>query len=217
MDISTTTSTMLSSDPVSSLRAAALSTLKAKRRKPVPEKPAIPTLPRPPPPADLFQLDYGQEDNIPDAPMTDKILPVNKSPPLANNLVFTAVDPNREEGEISEEEDPPPPANRLSRSPAQERVRIAKPKSPSPLPAAAPLSDSPLPAVQSLLMQSPPMLTEELSDPSPNVPIACLNEQPSDIVMDQISANMEAPPPIFRVGPENVRPGLSGMLSYYMP
>ena len=63
----------ISPDPVS-LRAAALSTLKLKRRKPVPDKatamPSRSTL------ASDFQLDYGQEDVIvidPQPPSSPKV------------------------------------------------------------------------------------------------------------------------------------------------
>ncbi|KIM40856.1 hypothetical protein M413DRAFT_445641 [Hebeloma cylindrosporum] len=197
MDAATaTTSTMLSSDPVSSLRAAALSTLKAKRRKFVPEKTAAPpTLPRPPPPADSFQLDYGQEDNIADALAAD----VNNALPPAIEPVTTAEDPNREEGEISEEEEPPPaktfpPTSKLFTS---EHAGFIKPRSPSPLSPATPFHNPPEVA-------SPLALVDRLSDPS--IPVQDLDEQS---VMDQIPENLEAPPPFFLIGPEHVRPGLT--------
>lgn len=204
MDTAATTSTMLTSDPVSSLRAAALSTLKAKRRKFVPEKTAPPTLPRPPPPVDSFQLDYGQEDNIPDAPMAEMTLSdVNKPPPSAIEPATIAEDPNREEGEISEEEEPllaknNSPTNQLSTS---ERTGLIKSRSPTPLSSAAPLQNSPK-------MASPLALMDRLSDPFPSIPVLGLDEQ---VMMDQIPANVEAPPPFFLIGPENVRPGLTGM------
>ena len=193
---------MLASDPVSSLRAAALSTLKAKRRKFVPEKTAPSTSARPPPP-DSFQLDYGQEDNIPDAPMVDLTLSDVKDPsPSAIEPATTAEDPNREEGEISEEEEPPlsaPPTNYLfssSEGVIAEHTGLITPRSPSSV---TPLYHSPE-------MASPPL--DPLSDPFPNIPLLGLDEQ---LVVDQIPANVEAPPPFFLIGPENVRPGLTGM------
>lgn len=200
MDTAATTSTMLASDPVSSLRAAALSTLKAKRRKFVPEKTALSTLPRPPPP-DSFQLDYGQEDNIPDTPMAE-MMPsdVNNPSPSTIEPATLEEDPNREEGEISEEEEPPqmvPPTDKLF---SAERTAL-KPRSPSPVSSATPFHNSPE-------MASPLALMDRLSDPLPSIPILGLDEQTE---VDQIPANAEAPPPFFLIGPENVRPGLTGM------
>ena len=203
MDTMATTSTMLASDPVSSLRAAALSTLKAKRRKFVPEKPAPSTLARPPPP-DSFQLDYGQEDNIPDAPVVDLTLSDAKDPsPSAIEPATTAEDPNREEGEISEEEEPPLPTNMAPStnylfSSSEGVIAEITPRSPSSV---APLDDSPE-------MASPRM--DPLSDPFSSISLLGLDEQP---VVDQIPAHVEPPPSFFLIGPENVRPGLTGMSS----
>jgi hypothetical protein len=200
MDTAATTSTMLASDPVSSLRAAALSTLKAKRRKFVPEKTAPPTLPRPPPP-DSVQLDYGQEDNIPDTPMAEMTpSDAHNPPPFAIEPATIAEDPNREEGEISEEEEPlqtVPPTNKLFTA---ERTAL-KSRSPSPVSSATPLHNSPE-------MASPLALMDRLSDPLPSIPVLGLDEQTE---VDQILPNVEAPPPFFLIGPENVRPGLTGM------
>lgn len=81
-----------STDPVSSLRAAALSTLKAKRRKPQPT--------RPPPLPDTLHLDYGAEDGSQDISMRDvSVLPATPVPHMLPNQ------PAREEGEISEGEE----------------------------------------------------------------------------------------------------------------
>lgn len=202
MNTAATTSAMVSSDPVSSLRAAALSTLKAKRRKFVPEKTAPPTLLRLPPP-DSFQLDYGQEDNIPDAPMAEMAFSdVNKPPPSAIDPATVDEDPNREEGEISEEEEPPPiTASPTNKSSSPEHTGLIKPRSPSPLSSAPPLHNSPEVA-------SPLALMDRLSDPFPSIPVLGLDEQP---VVDEIPANIEVPTPFFLIGPENVRPGLTGM------
>jgi len=117
MEMSASTSTGIpnpSLGPLSSLRAAALSNLKAKQCTLA--VPAALTSPRSPPPADLFQLDYGNF-------------------PLAG-------------------------------------------------------------------VQSPPALQWE---PFPTMPVC------------QLPVNTETLPPFFRIGPENVRPGLSGMSSYDMP
>ncbi|KAK2465365.1 hypothetical protein APHAL10511_002719 [Amanita phalloides] len=83
---------MLSSttlDAVSSLRAAALSTLRAKRKKPGIEKA---TLLRPPPP-DSIQLDYGLQDEA------ASFVTVVQHEPVSEPVEI------REEGEISEEEE----------------------------------------------------------------------------------------------------------------
>lgn len=99
------TTSPLSTDPVSSLRAAALSTLKAKRRKPQPDRSA--NLPvRPPPPTDTLHLDYGADDAPQDVFMQDaQPLPPTPQSPVEKSQIL----PNhqREEGEISEEDEPP--------------------------------------------------------------------------------------------------------------
>jgi hypothetical protein len=129
---------------------------------------------------------------------------VNKPPPFAIEPATIAEDLNREEGEISEEEEPPPPpktvppTNKLFSS---EHTGFIKPRSPSPLSSATPLHNSPEVA-------SPLALMDRLSDPFPSIPVLGLDELP---VADQIPANVEPPPPFFLIGPENVRPGLTGM------
>ncbi|KAF7365121.1 MADS-box domain-containing protein [Mycena venus] len=88
------------SDPASSLRAAALLTLKSKRRKPVVDTSGASGLSQRPPPADTsVQLDYGQDD-ISSSP-TDVAMPPAqlKLDPEDGQL--------REEGEISDSEDAP--------------------------------------------------------------------------------------------------------------
>lgn len=88
-----------STDPVSSLRAAALSTLKAKRRKPQPA--------RPPPLPDTLHLDYGAEEGSQDISMRDvSALPAT---PVSHMLPNQ---PAREEGEISEGEEEEPLATK---------------------------------------------------------------------------------------------------------
>ncbi|KAJ7695646.1 hypothetical protein B0H17DRAFT_1054987 [Mycena rosella] len=92
-----------SSDPASSLRAAALLTLKTKRRKPVVDTSGSPgPFQRPPPTDTSLQLDYGQED-IGSSP-TDVAMPPAplKAPHPGNEDGQT-----REEGEISDSEDSP--------------------------------------------------------------------------------------------------------------
>jgi hypothetical protein len=98
--IASSTPSELPTDPVSSLRAVALSTLKAKRRKPQADRNV--NLPaRPPPPTDTLHLDYGAEDGPQDVTMQEpSILPMLPGQ--------TSHQHAREEGEISEEDEPPP-------------------------------------------------------------------------------------------------------------
>ncbi|KAJ6559098.1 hypothetical protein DFH09DRAFT_1316861 [Mycena vulgaris] len=91
-----------SSDPASSLRAAALLTLKSKRRKPVVDTSGSSGPHRPPPTDTSLQLDYGQED-IDSSPTDVAIPPVSlktSHPDLEDGQT-------REEGEISDSEDAP--------------------------------------------------------------------------------------------------------------
>lgn len=132
--------TDLVADPVSSLRAVALSTLKSKRRKPVVERPA-PKLERPPPPKEVFQLDYGQEDATADVTMADATSSptLNESPSGGLETIVPDVVSvqgfNREEGEISDEEEAPGPVSASSRK-EQTSIRAVssspKPTSPEP-------------------------------------------------------------------------------------
>lgn len=121
----------LSTDPVSSLRAAALSTLKAKRRKPPPV--ALPA--RPPPPTEAFHLDYGADDGLQDVAMTDpKVLPTPALPTTPSSPVERLPDQQaREEGEISEE-DEPPPANSFVKATLRARSPTPKGIAPEPRP-----------------------------------------------------------------------------------
>lgn len=88
------------SDPASSLRAAALLTLKSKRRKPITDQ----GLPRPIPSGLI--LNYGEEE-----------YPVTTAPSSVENTLTSPakaapseVEDNREEGEISDTESTPPAA-----------------------------------------------------------------------------------------------------------
>ncbi|KAH6911412.1 hypothetical protein BKA70DRAFT_855389 [Coprinopsis sp. MPI-PUGE-AT-0042] len=102
MEVSTLPLLADSEDPTS-LRARALSTLKLKRKRPVPKQPkAAVSLPaRPIPSRDAFQLDYGNEDSS-----------ASQAQPAAGDEKIAADVPEpdasiREEGEISEEDEPP--------------------------------------------------------------------------------------------------------------
>ncbi|KAJ7259537.1 hypothetical protein B0H12DRAFT_1108572 [Mycena haematopus] len=84
------------SDPVSSLRAAALLTLKSKRRKPIVDTSGASGPSQRPPPTDTsVQLDYGQDD-VGSSP-TDVAMPPLKRDPEDGQT--------REEGEISDSEE----------------------------------------------------------------------------------------------------------------
>lgn len=153
MDISSP-SVIASQDPASSLRAAALLTLKSKRRKPLNDQ--IPaTLPRPPPPGDSFQLDYGQDDTPSEPVSTPQ--QASSSSVSSNKPTGVDVDQSREEGEISDEEEVSAPPVRLTpqmpvptgprpkslmhnRKKLSTPPRLAKPRFPSP-PLATPLID----------------------------------------------------------------------------
>lgn len=99
-------------DPVEHLRAAALSTLKSKRRKPPPEKLSAPIPARRAPPTESLQLDYGMDE---DFIRPEKDVPTgqhNGSHPaplerVLSHQVFNDEGHSREEGEISEDEDIP--------------------------------------------------------------------------------------------------------------
>ncbi|KJA17448.1 hypothetical protein HYPSUDRAFT_46393 [Hypholoma sublateritium FD-334 SS-4] len=91
-------------DPVEHLRAAALSTLKSKRRKPVPVKPSVAIQSQKPPPAESLQLDYGLDENV----GGDVTTPLKNEPPSLSQSKLPTLDDeghSREEGEISEGED----------------------------------------------------------------------------------------------------------------
>ncbi|KDR82920.1 hypothetical protein GALMADRAFT_858991 [Galerina marginata CBS 339.88] len=205
------TSTMVSTDPVSSLRAAALSTLK--RRKPVLE-PTVSIPSRPTPPSDSFQLDYGQEDKAHDASMA-AIVSENKDkttiPQVGGDTQM------REEGEISEEEEPPPlpkppptrprklskpPRLANSRTPEPRKVLEAKSSS-LPPPSGVPPRKIPTPEMQ---FSRPPALTlmDRISDPFPDVHMLETMEEPLDAPMEELESQLSLPP----VGPDRVRPGL---------
>ncbi|CAA7262930.1 unnamed protein product [Cyclocybe aegerita] len=195
-------------DPVSTLRAAALSTLKSKRRKPVVDKPA-PVPSRPPPPTDMFQLDYGQEETPTDVPMAD--VPASIPPPPVAKERTTpphTSDIAREEGEISEEEEPPP----ISKSPTPQTKRSTSVTSflqmtPEPRPEPKPSIDDTLPSIKPAscksttpVLQLHPALVDRTSDLAPS-PLDVIENRPA-ISMAELSQGAPA------LGPDCVRPGL---------
>jgi len=197
---------MTVTDPVSSLRAAALSTLKSKRRKQVSEKLApIPV--RPPPPSDNFQLDYGQDD----------VSMADAGPSVSSTTAQDFKEPNfqphedmhmREEGEISDEEEPPP---------------IVK----QPIPLIERLSDSPMPIMRksSTPESSLAVKTEPSASPRSTSPEVEPVQAPRLALVDRISDEPYVPDeelygvpsigeaPVHHlsipyIGPDCVRPGL---------
>ncbi|KAI0662226.1 hypothetical protein C8Q70DRAFT_963776 [Cubamyces menziesii] len=101
-----------SEDYAASLRAAALMTLKAKRRKPATSQ-AEPILPhRAFAPADTIELDYGQEEPIAASSIASSppVAPAKLPTPLSTSTGPMDVDhvQAREEGEISDSEMAPP-------------------------------------------------------------------------------------------------------------
>jgi hypothetical protein len=197
----------VSPDPVS-LRAAALSTLKLKRRRPVPNKATVLPPSRPTHASD-FQLDYGQEDVMvvdPQPPSSPKSLKTStqKAPMTAKDLQL------REEGEISDEEgDIIRPAILSKQSP------------PSPLPLR--MSKSPIPA-KALSPQQVVVEAKSLSplqkSPSPEerAPLSLLErfsgygpsneESETDIVMPDAHEPELDSSTLSLLGPDQVRPGL---------
>ncbi|RDB18050.1 hypothetical protein Hypma_000728 [Hypsizygus marmoreus] len=202
-----------SSDPTSSLRAAALLTLKSKRRKAPVDSPATPALPPRPPPIDpVFQLDYGQED-IPSTPTFPPPATVSPpSPPTAAAAAAAATDSQaREEGEISDEESVQP-------SPAK-----PEPRSPTPLPPPAPdssarrLSRSSPPSQAAQQLKSPhpkPKLSDRISDFTSTPSTASFAHIPASDFMqlDTVSTFEE---PFHSVDINHVRPGLALTQSQY--
>ncbi|KAF9565768.1 hypothetical protein CPC08DRAFT_158755 [Agrocybe pediades] len=204
---SSTTSTMVITDPVSSLRAAALSTLKSKRRKQVPKPSAVIPV-RPPPPTDNFQLDYGQDD----VPMADAETTIS-APTVSNDKEASRDDVQmREEGEISEEEEVP---------------RVVK----QPLSLMERLSDSPMtivrksttPETRITMKQEPPSSPRGFVSPevhNAEVPRLALADRISDApshVLDMYDGDAplesyeESYDPLHSIsslGPNCVRPGL---------
>ena len=148
-----------SSDAASSLRAAALLTLKSKRRKNAVETPGPPSLPARPPPSDAaIHLDYGQVEELPSPVATPPHPSKSDSPPLEDVQM-------REEGEISDEESdqPPSPARHVSDAPTSpfppvEPSQLPKNATPATyrLPSKPQLSDHPIqPSFSTSLTASP--------------------------------------------------------------
>ncbi|KAF8889991.1 hypothetical protein CPB84DRAFT_1406506 [Gymnopilus junonius] len=176
MDTSPGASTIVSAD---SLRAAALSTLKAKRRKPVSERPQPPLPSRPLPPSDSFALDYGQDEQDQDTSAQVGITPKlgvqeekEKPAPVVEDVQM------REEGEISEEDEPPPPPppKQLPKQPPTRPRQLTR--SPRPTPPA--LSEARRP----LEVRLSPPIQPKLSTPETRLPAPV----PALALVDRVSS-----------------------------
>ncbi len=112
-------------DPVEHLRAAALSTLKSKRRKPAPVKPSVTIPARQPPPAESLQLDYGLDEDVGGGATTPH---KNDARSLSKSTVLTLPDEghSREEGEISEGEEISLPVSSVPPMKSYPRLRRLK-------------------------------------------------------------------------------------------
>lgn len=180
-----------------SLRAAALRTLKlGKKRRPTFSKPQAVPLSRPGP-QDIFQLDYGQDDNSSEVPSVSAPVPSPSTSalhvaPSAPTLHETDVD-MREEGEISDEESPVAAAN------------LSKPTldQPDNVPLYVPLyvqADRQAVTSMSSLTGSPvPSLLNRISSPSSRSPTSSVHmaEGPYPILDIGHEPPTSTPPPYF--------------------
>ncbi|KAF9468491.1 hypothetical protein BDZ94DRAFT_1245487 [Collybia nuda] len=189
------------SDPASSLRAAALLTLKSKRRKP-PIDHSQP-LPSRPPPSDIgFQLDYGQEE------ITPPLTVISEGHSILSRLPTTKStedDQAREEGEISDEEVLQNPTNpSFLSSPEQLLIPPVANLETSRPPTSSPRPVSQLMTASSLLK---PKLSERISDP----PFSALAGETAMLVDSPLVNDL----PLRLIDANHVRPGLALNQSQY--
>lgn len=187
-----------SSDPASSLRAAALLTLKSKRRKAPIDPPTVKVLPSRPPPSDAgFQLDYGQEDGTPLRADTPISAPTGQTKPVSHD---ESVEDGqaREEGEISDEEgtqsSPPKPQSH----------------SPTPLPQTPDVSESsrrPTPPTLTPPQESlhRTKLSDRITDP-PSNPAMYRQSTPSISLPTDVIIHEKLP---YTIDADHVRPGIA--------
>lgn len=185
------------SDPASSLRAAALLTMKPKRRKPTADQPA--GLPQRPIPSGLM-LNYGEEESSPPTTAASSALDKASTPP--GKVVALQVEDNREEGEISDTEATPPAKPKASpRKTQKAKATAAVKKSIKASPKTSPTSAKP-PSHAKLPPTSP---KQEISLPTPvdgpSAPLA--------------PAFQHGPPQTlsYVVDADHVRPGLASSFS----
>lgn len=204
------------SDPASSLRAAALLTLKSKRRKPLtgqsPVSNGLPPRPAPLSDPSSFQLDYGQEDiasSPPEAGPEDRHSPAlaatAASAPVSSPLPVLAPsveiqDPQlREEGEISDSEDVPIPA-----PPPIAPLQDDTSRRPTALDlSAAAVTKQVIPKVESP--------THNLLE-SPRSSHFLRPAQSSSMILDEPYTDI----PHYVIDANHVRPGLESLLSFFV-
>ncbi|TFK40857.1 hypothetical protein BDQ12DRAFT_470150 [Crucibulum laeve] len=208
-------------DAASSLRAAALLTLKAKRRKPTMEASAA-SMPasRPIPTADSVLLDYGQEDSssqppIPPTPALTSDSALASSNPARAPILPSITDDEdgqiREEGEISEEEETPVVAPQLSSSPHVQDLDTRMGSPPSAfvntdaryLKSSPPRRSSPLAGPSSPI----PALVNRISDPQSYT--SFYDDDEADLSHEVEMEDTSRPnQPFFFLDADHVRPGL---------
>lgn len=194
------------SDPASTLRAAALLTLKSKRRKPAATHPSsVPSLSRPPPPENQFQLDYGQDDissSPPSSsaiPSASKVAPRPPSPDIEDGQI-------REEGEISEEDE-------------SAALVVSKPEHP-PGQAIKPPQQPTSSRQEDIRFTTPPSghIIPKLESPAPNLHegISITTSNHGELGYGPTSTRLSDEDAVIMVDPNHVRPGLlSQCLPYY--
>lgn len=195
-------------DPAASLRAAALKTLKAKRRK-GPDGSDLPaSLPlRPLVTTSSIQLDYGTEDlpgtsaTAPAAsPAPTSAISTKPPPPPAPVPMDVDEDQTREEGEISDSESMPPP-----KSPQVSR-QTPRPLSRS-IPVKSSTKDRPIPPPISSMSLSASSVNVKV-EPSPqhlpdSLPSATQSTSGASHYSSMVDCEM------YAVDDEHVRPGLA--------
>lgn len=201
-----TASASTSSDPASSLRAAALLTLKSKRRKPTTDQPISQSLPSRPPPLDTgFQLDYGTEEITASPLEQPAITPSHLTHMSSKSLVITPAEDvqMREEGEISDEETVPLPVRKPSleipkpRSPPRHSASIAHGRRSTPPRSAGPNIDATQPWTR---------LSDRIADPTSHSVSYDQDVASSPMAVDAPEI-LDGPPHLLDA--DHIRPGLA--------
>jgi hypothetical protein len=187
------------SDPALSLRAAALLTLKSKRRKPTDQ--SLSVLPRPSPADTSFQLDYGQEDIV-SSPPASVLVPTPSIDPPSATAPEVEDGQIREEGEISDSEGTPPPASKLALpSTPKESLKSL----PAPLDLKSTQHKSLPPRSTGVKVESPTHhLLDRITDPPP----LALGQPGSSGMTTSTDVSFIDNPP-YLLDADHVRPGLA--------
>lgn len=215
-------------DPAASLRAAALRTLKAKRRKGT-ESTDIPAMsPRPPTSQSTIQLDYGTEESL--ATTTSTLTPITTPAPALASAVSVPTTPTaptaevsaptpvldhvpmdvdedqtREEGEISDSESVPPSAPAPKSPPVLHQVPPSiQPSKPSPPRVGSSPKPSPSSRPSVSIKLEPTLIVEP--SPSSSGPSGLSSGFPSSVDSE-----------MYYIDDEHVRPGLRSQFYLYVP